>query len=62
MSGREALQSLKRFVTEQYGVESRNPDTQDALLHCPVSEGNVYPGHLPVAPFRPHPGGQPPAR
>ena len=50
-----SIRALKRFVTEQYGVESRNPNTQDALLQCPVTEGNVYPGHLPVAPFRREP-------
>jgi len=52
-----SIRALKRFVTELYGVESRNPGTQDSLLHCPVTEGNVYAGHLPVAPF-----GRQPAR
>ncbi|HEX2758457.1 MAG TPA: FAD-dependent oxidoreductase, partial [Thermoanaerobaculia bacterium] len=40
--------ALKRFVTEQYGVESRHPDTQDRLLREPIEEGNRYAGHLPL--------------
>ncbi|HEY3351411.1 MAG TPA: FAD-dependent oxidoreductase [Thermoanaerobaculia bacterium] len=47
-----AIRALKRFVTEQYGVESRHPGTQDRLLHEPIREGNRYSGHLPM-----HPGG-----
>ncbi len=46
-----SIRALKRFVTEQYGVESRRPDTQDRLRETPVLEGNVYRGHLPVVPF-----------
>ena len=46
-----AIRALKRFVTEKYGVESTRPDTQDRLRSAPVGEGNVYPGHLPVAPL-----------
>jgi NADPH-dependent glutamate synthase beta subunit-like oxidoreductase len=46
-----SIRALKRFVTEQYGVESRRPDTQDRLRDTPVVEGNVYRGHLPVVPF-----------
>jgi NADPH-dependent glutamate synthase beta subunit-like oxidoreductase/NAD-dependent dihydropyrimidine dehydrogenase PreA subunit len=45
-----SIRALKRFVTEQYGVESVRPDTQDRLLHAGVAEGNRYVGHLPVAP------------
>ncbi|MBP7147837.1 MAG: FAD-dependent oxidoreductase [Acidobacteria bacterium] len=44
-----SIRALKRFVTEQYGVESRRPDTQDRLRAHGIAEGNVYPGHLPVA-------------
>ncbi|HET9317867.1 MAG TPA: FAD-dependent oxidoreductase, partial [Vicinamibacteria bacterium] len=46
-----AIRALKRYVTEQYGVESRRPDTQDRLRETPILEGNVYRGHLPVVPF-----------
>lgn len=45
------IRALKRFVTERYGVESVHPDTQDRLLTELVSEGNRYPGHLPVHPL-----------
>jgi formate dehydrogenase (NADP+) beta subunit len=55
-----AIRSLKRYVTEQYGVESRRPATQDRLLgpavaalagqERPALEGNVFRGHLPAAP------------
>jgi formate dehydrogenase (NADP+) beta subunit len=43
-----SIRALKRFVTEQYGVESTQPDTQDRLRTTPVDEGNRYAGHLPV--------------
>src|SRR5512141_2505806 len=45
-----AIRALKRFVTEQYGVESRHPGTQDRLLTEPIREGNRYSGHLPMHP------------
>src|SRR5512140_2567608 len=45
--------ALKRFVTEQYGVESRHPGTQDRLLKEPIREGNRYSGHLPMHPSSP---------
>ncbi|MGZ5382093.1 MAG: FAD-dependent oxidoreductase, partial [Thermoanaerobaculia bacterium] len=45
-----SIRALKRFVTEQYGVESRHPDTQDRLLREPIREGNRYAGHLPIHP------------
>jgi NADPH-dependent glutamate synthase beta subunit-like oxidoreductase/NAD-dependent dihydropyrimidine dehydrogenase PreA subunit len=45
-----AIRALKRFVTEQYGVESRHPATQDRLLREPIKEGNRYSGHLPIHP------------
>jgi NADPH-dependent glutamate synthase beta subunit-like oxidoreductase len=46
-----SIRALKRFVTEQYGVESRRPDTQDRLRETPILEGNLYRGHLPVVPW-----------
>ena len=46
-----SIRALKRFVTERYGVESVHPDTQDRLRSELVSEGNRYPGHLPVHPL-----------
>ena len=53
-----SIRALKRFVCEAYGVESIRPDTQDRLVHELVSEGNRYPGHLPVLPrARPAEGG-----
>ncbi len=39
------IRALKRFVTEQYGVESVRPDTQDLLASRPLDEGNRYVGH-----------------
>jgi NADPH-dependent glutamate synthase beta subunit-like oxidoreductase len=45
-----AIRALKRFVTERHGVESIRPDTQDRLRRQLVTEGNRYPGHLPVHP------------
>src|SRR5512143_2821363 len=45
-----SIRALKRFVTEQYGVESRHPATQDRLLREPIKEGNRYSGHLPMHP------------
>ena len=45
-----SIRALKRFVTERFGVESIRPDTQDRLRAELVSEGNRYPGHLPVHP------------
>jgi NADPH-dependent glutamate synthase beta subunit-like oxidoreductase len=44
-----SIRALKRFVTEQYGVESIRPDTQDQLRTAGVLEGNRYAGHAPVA-------------
>jgi formate dehydrogenase (NADP+) beta subunit len=43
-----SIRALKRFVTERYGVESIRPDSQDRLRDALVTEGNRYPGHLPV--------------
>ena len=62
-----SIRALKRYVTEQYGVESRRPGTQDRLLappgpqlagrEQPVLEGNLYRGHLPLVPLSGQRGG-----
>ena len=39
------IRALKRYLTEQYGVESTRPETQDAL-GTESPGGNVYTGHL----------------
>lgn len=44
-----SIRALKRYVCEQYGVESRHPDTQDRLLEIDTHEGNRYAGHLPLS-------------
>jgi NADPH-dependent glutamate synthase beta subunit-like oxidoreductase len=54
-----AIRALKRYVTEQYGVESRRPDTQDRLRERPILEGNVFAGHLPVPGLGAGPGSRP---
>ena len=43
-----SIRALKRYVTEQYGVESMRPDTQDRLFEHGVEEGNRFTGHLPL--------------
>lgn len=43
-----SIRALKRFVTEKYGVESRLPDTQDALFQGTAEPGNDIAWHLPV--------------
>jgi len=43
-----SIRALKRYVTEQYGVESMRPDTQARLLDDGIDEGNRYAGHLPL--------------
>jgi formate dehydrogenase (NADP+) beta subunit len=43
-----SIRALKRYVTEQYGIESIHPDTQDALFEIDTHEGNRYAGHLPL--------------
>jgi NADPH-dependent glutamate synthase beta subunit-like oxidoreductase len=42
------IRALKRFVTEKYGVESMEPDTQDQLRAATRDQGNKRRGHLPV--------------
>jgi formate dehydrogenase (NADP+) beta subunit len=44
-----SIRALKRFVTEQYGVESTRPDTQDRLADDALLEGNRYAGHMPLS-------------
>src|SRR5262245_50416982 len=44
-----SIRALKRYVTEQYGIESIRPDTQDALFETDTGEGNRYSGHLPLS-------------
>jgi NADPH-dependent glutamate synthase beta subunit-like oxidoreductase len=45
-----SIRALKRFVTEQYGVESIRPDTQDQLRGAGIAEGHRYAGHSPIVP------------
>lgn len=45
------LRAMKRYLCERYGVESVRPDTQDRLRAELITEGNRYPGHLPVERF-----------
>jgi hypothetical protein len=42
------IRALKRFVTEKYGVESMEPDTQDELREGIRDAGNKRRGHLPM--------------
>ncbi len=42
------IRALKRFVTEKYGVESMEPDTQDELREGAGELGNKRRWHLPV--------------
>ena len=51
IDGPISIRALKRYVTEQYGVESRRPGTQDRLREQPILEGNIYRGHLPLVPL-----------
>jgi len=44
-----SIRALKRYVTEQFGVESIRPDTQDSLAERGIAEGNRYAGHLPIS-------------
>ena len=47
-----SIRALKRHVTEQFGVESIRPDTQERLLTEDTNEGNRYAGHLPLPLYR----------
>jgi len=46
-----SIRALKRFVTEQFGVESIRPQTQKRLLTDVVPEGNRYVDHLSGRPL-----------
>jgi len=48
-----SIRALKRYVTEQFGVESTNPDTQDRLATAVPAEGNRYASARPEAPRGP---------
>jgi NADPH-dependent glutamate synthase beta subunit-like oxidoreductase len=50
-----SIRALKRFVTEQFGVESTRPDTQDRLADEAILEGNRYAGHMPMPFYRRQP-------
>jgi len=41
-----SIRALKRFVTERFGVESREPETRDALRRGETEPGNKWRGHL----------------
>ena len=47
------IRALKRYVTEQYGVESIRPDTQDRLREGVVAGGQPL-RRAPADPFSPH--------
>ena len=42
-----SIRALKRFVTERFGVESRQPDTAGLLHRGTVEPGNKWRWHLP---------------
>jgi NADPH-dependent glutamate synthase beta subunit-like oxidoreductase len=48
IDGPVSIRALKRYVAEQYGAESKRPDTQDLLRTAGVAEGNRFALHLPV--------------
>ena len=43
-----SIRALKRFVTDKFGVESLEPDTQDALFEGRNDAGNKWLWHLPM--------------
>ncbi|HEY5614634.1 MAG TPA: FAD-dependent oxidoreductase [Bacteroidota bacterium] len=43
-----SIRALKRYVTDKYGVESVEPDTQDALFEGTTDPGNKWLWHLPM--------------
>jgi formate dehydrogenase beta subunit len=43
-----SIRALKRFVTEKYGVESLEPNTQERLFHIDTEPGNKTVWHLPL--------------
>jgi NADPH-dependent glutamate synthase beta subunit-like oxidoreductase len=48
IDGPVSIRALKRFVTEKYGVESREPDTQQRLFQIDTEPGNKTVWHLPL--------------
>jgi len=48
IDGAVSIRALKRFVTEKFGVESLEPDTQTKLLQIETEPGNKTPWHLPM--------------
>jgi NADPH-dependent glutamate synthase beta subunit-like oxidoreductase len=42
-----SIRALKRFVTEKFGIESLDPDAQDALFEGAEEPGNKWAWHLP---------------
>jgi NADPH-dependent glutamate synthase beta subunit-like oxidoreductase len=54
-----SIRALKRHLTEQYGVESRHPETQDRLRHSTIEEGNRYINHIPLGLHRTPPEARP---
>jgi NADPH-dependent glutamate synthase beta subunit-like oxidoreductase len=54
-----SIRALKRHLTEQYGIESIHPDTQDTLYTRDCGEGNRYGGHLPLTLHRTPPSAAP---
>ncbi len=50
-----AIRALKRHLTEQYGVESVRPDTQNRLRTEDITEGNSYASHFPLPLHRTQP-------
>ena len=55
IDGPISIRALKRHVTEQFGVESMHPETQDRLFDAGIDEGNRYAGHLPLPFYRSEP-------
>jgi NADPH-dependent glutamate synthase beta subunit-like oxidoreductase len=43
-----SIRALKRFVTEKYGAESLEPDTQERLFQIETEPGNKTVWHLPL--------------
>ncbi len=48
IDGPVSIRALKRFVTEKYGVESLEPDTQQRLFQIETEPGNKTVWHLPL--------------
>lgn len=43
-----SIRALKRFVTEKFGVESLEPNTDEQLQHGVADRGNKWSWHLPL--------------